>query len=106
LPIVISTASPIINLAIIGRLGLLKKFWGKIFVPEGVWEEVVIDGKDKDEVVEIKKADWIVVEKIEDQNLALLLMQNLDKGESEAIILASEKNADIILLDEADARDG
>ena len=105
LPIVISNASPIINLAIIGRLGLLKKFWGKIFVPEAVWEEVVIDGEDKDEVVEIKKADWIVVEKVKDQNLALLLMQNLDKGESEAIVLAIEKNADIILLDETDARE-
>jgi predicted nucleic acid-binding protein len=105
LPIVISNASPIINLAIIGRLGLLKKFWGRIFIPEAVWKEVVIDGEDKDEVVEIKKADWIVVEKVKDQNLTLLLMQNLDKGESETIALAIEKNADIILLDETDARE-
>jgi predicted nucleic acid-binding protein len=45
LPIVISNASPIINLAIIGRLELLRKFWGKIFIPEAVWQEVVIDGK-------------------------------------------------------------
>jgi predicted nucleic acid-binding protein len=32
-------------------------------------------------------------------------MQNLDKGEAEAIALAIEKNADIILLDETDARE-
>ena len=105
MPIVISNASPIINLAIIGRLGLLKKFWGRIFVPEAVWKEVVIDGEDKDEVVEIKKADWIIVEKVKDQNLTLLLMRNLDKGEYETIALAIEKNADIILLDETDARE-
>jgi predicted nucleic acid-binding protein len=105
LPIVISNASPIINLAIIGRLNLLKKFWAKIYVPEAVWKEVVIDGEDKDEVVEIKKADWIIVEKVKDHNLTLLLMQNLDKGEAEAIALAIEMNADIILLDETDARE-
>jgi predicted nucleic acid-binding protein len=103
--IVISNASPIINLAIIGRLKLLKTFWGKIYVPEAVWKEVVIDGEDKNEVAEIKNSDWIIVEKVKDQNLVLLLMQNLDKGESEAIALAIEKNADIILLDETDARE-
>ena len=105
MPIVISNASPIINLAIIGRLELLKKFWGKIFIPEAVWQEVVIDGGDKEEVAEIKKADWIIVDKVKDQNLTLLLMQNLDKGEAEAIALAIEMNADIILLDETDARE-
>jgi predicted nucleic acid-binding protein len=105
LPIVISNASQIINLAIIGRLNLLKTIWGKIYVPEAVWKEVVIDGEDKAEVAEIKKADWISVEKVEDRNLTLLLMQNLDKGEAEAIALAIEKNADIILLDETDARE-
>jgi len=105
LPIVISNASPIINLAIIGRLGLLEKFWEKIYVPEAVWKEVVIDGEDKKEVAEIKNADWIIVEKVKDQNLTLLLMQNLDKGEAEAIALAIEMNADIILLDETDARE-
>ena len=105
MPIVISNASPIINLAIIGRLNLLKKFWGKIYVPEAVWKEVVIDGEDKDEVAEIKKTDWIIVEKVKDHNLTLLLMQNLDKGEAEAIALAIEMNADIILLDETDARE-
>lgn len=105
MPIVISNASQIINLAIIGRLNLLKTIWGKIYVPEAVWKEVVIDGEDKAEVAEIKKADWISVEKVEDRNLTLLLMQNLDKGEAEAIALAIEKNADIILLDETDARE-
>ncbi len=63
MPIVISNASPIINLAIIGRLNLVKTIWGKIYVPEAVWKEVVIDGEDKAEVAEIKKVDWIIVKK-------------------------------------------
>lgn len=105
MPIVISNSSPLINLAIIGRLYLLKIIWGKIYVPEAVWKEVVIDGEDKEEVVEIKKSDWIIVEKVKNRNLIPLLLQNLDKGEAEAIALAVEKQADIILLDETDARE-
>lgn len=105
MPIVISNSSPIINLAIIGRLDLIKKFWGRIYVPEAVWEEVVIDGAGRDEVEEIIAADWITVEKIKNQNLSLVLQQKLDKGEAEAITLYIEKQADIILLDERDARE-
>ncbi|MCK4761503.1 MAG: DUF3368 domain-containing protein [Candidatus Aminicenantes bacterium] len=105
MPIVISNSSPIINLAIIGRLYLVGKFWNKIYIPEAVWQEVVIDGGDKGEVDEIRKAGWIIVEKVKDKNLILALEQDLDKGEAEAIALAIEKNADIILIDETDARE-
>lgn len=105
LPLVVSNSSPIINLAIIGRLDLLKTFWGKIYVPEAVWQEVVIDGSQYYEVEQIRAADWIIVEKIENRRFAQALMQNLDKGEAEAITLALEKKADVILLDETDARE-
>jgi len=105
LPIVISNSSPIINLAIIGRMELLKKLWGKIYIPQGVWEEIVIEGKGFNEVEEIKKADWFIIEKVKNYHLVISLMQFLDKGESEAIALAVERNADFILLDEIDARE-
>ena len=105
MPIVISNSSPLINLAIIGRLELIRKFWGEIYIPEAVWQEVVIDGKDMAGVDEIKKADWLFVEKVQDRNLTMALEQDLDKGEAEAIALAIEKNADIILIDESDARE-
>lgn len=105
MPLVVSNSSPIINLAIIGRLDLLKTFWGKIYVPEAVWQEVVIDGSQYYEVEQIRAADWIIVEKIENRRFAQALMQNLDKGEAEAITLALEKKADVILLDETDARE-
>lgn len=105
MPLVISNSSPIINLAIIGRLDLIRKFWGKIYIPEVVWQEVVIDGKDREEVDTIKEADWIIVEKVQDNNLVIALEQDLDKGEAEAIVLAIEKEADIVLIDESDARE-
>lgn len=105
MPLVVSNSSPIINLAIIGKLELLHTFWGTIIVPEAVWKETVIDGDSNQEVERIKEAGWINVEKVEDRNFVLALENTLDKGEAEAIALAIEKGADIILLDETDARD-
>lgn len=42
---------------------------------------------------------------VKDRNLVISLGRYLDDGESEAIALALEVGADIILLDERDARD-
>lgn len=44
---VVSNASTLMNLAIVGKLKLLKNFYGKVSVPQAVWEEVVVEGEDK-----------------------------------------------------------
>ena len=45
--LVISNASPLINLAVIGQLDLLKQFFTEIHITQAVWKETVIDGKGK-----------------------------------------------------------
>lgn len=40
-----------------------------------------------------------------DKNIVTVLQAELDNGESEAIALALEKSADLILLDDAEARE-
>jgi hypothetical protein len=76
-----------------------------IIVPEAVHNECVIEGKDREDVKRIEKADWVKVAKIKDTNLKKALMMVLDGGEAEAIVLALEESADLILLDEYDARE-
>ncbi|MFM7091785.1 MAG: DUF3368 domain-containing protein [Bacteroidota bacterium] len=44
--------------------------------------------------------EWIRIEQIQDRK-SIAYFLDLDKGEAEAIILASEIEADLILLDEA-----
>lgn len=44
--------------------------------------------------------DWIKIEQIQDRK-SIAYFLDLDKGEAEAIILATESEADLILLDEA-----
>jgi predicted nucleic acid-binding protein len=43
---VISNSSPIIHLAKIAQLDLLKEYFGTLIVPKGVYNECVTDGKE------------------------------------------------------------
>ena len=103
--IVISNSSALINLVIIERLDLLREKFGEIIVPQAVWQEVVIEGAGKPGAKEVERANWIRVKEVTNKPLVQLLEQKLDDGESEAIALALEVGADLVLLDERDARD-
>jgi uncharacterized protein len=52
----------------------------------------------------IRNADWLHVYSVTNRNMVRLLMSELDKGESEAIVPALEKGAGLILSDDAEAR--
>ena len=101
--LVVSNSSVIIALARICRLDILKKLFGKIIVPEAVWREIAVEGKPGHE--KIVRADFIHVEKVGNRRLVTLLEEFVDSGEAEAIVLALERNADLLLVDDHYARD-
>jgi len=105
LPKVISNSSPLIHLAKLGQLNLLRQFFNEILVPEAVHKECVIEGKDREDAKAIEKAEWIKVLSIKDKSLKKALTMTLDEGEAEAIVLALERAADLILLDDYEARE-
>ena len=41
---IVSNASPLINLARIGKLSPLRELYGELIIPEAVWHEVVVEG--------------------------------------------------------------
>ncbi len=102
---VVSNSTPLIHLAKIGRLELLEEFFGEILIPEAVYRECVVEGSESEDALAIKNTEWIKVEKINDERLKRSLMIKLDEGESEAIVLALEKKADLILIDDYDGRE-
>ena len=102
--LVISNSSPIMNLAIIGQLHLVQELFGEIIIPKEVWSELITEGKGKPGTNEIEKVKWIKVEEVKNISLVKTLTKDLDVGESAAIALAIEKKADLLLLDETDAR--
>lgn len=100
--LVISNATPIISLSLIGRLELLKKLYGKVLIPLAVETEILRGGK-RAGARELEDSHYIQVLPLTDPGRADLL-SDLDRGEAEVIALAQEKNAGLVLLDERLAR--
>lgn len=97
---VVSNTSPLINLAQIGMLDLLQKLYGEIYVPDAVWQEVVIQGKGQPGATELVRSDWVRRQSVTNVQLVQALNQDLDAGEAEAIALAIELKADLLIIDE------
>ena len=102
--IVVADASPLIALARVGRLELLREMFGSLLLPEAVWREVVAAGLDRPGVSELGQATWVERRVVVDIGLVSLLRQNLGAGESEAIVLAREVDATLVLIDERKGR--
>jgi len=103
---VVSNTSPILNLAIIDRLTLLRDQFGLVLIPPAVLRELRTD-EDLPGTNCISEAiddGWIRIVEIEDLALVKLLQRELDYGESEAIALALQIKAERILMDEREGR--
>jgi predicted nucleic acid-binding protein len=107
MPEAISDSSTLIHLAGIGRLEILKEFYHKILIPPAVFKEVVEEGLSRHGDAEVKEAinaGWIKVITPNNDSVVRLLQRELHKGEAETIALAIEKHADVVFLDEFEAR--
>jgi len=102
--IIVSNTSPIINLAAIGKLDLLEKHFGKIIIPRAVYDEITIKGRGEPGDREVRTANWIEVRELKDIPILTILRRELDEGEAASIALALELKADLLLIDETDAR--
>lgn len=102
---VVSNSSALINLARIGKLALLRDLYVEVCIPEAVWQEAVVKGEGQAGANEIKAAVWIKALRVKNAELVKALRQELDPGESEAIALALETQAELLLMDERLGRD-
>jgi predicted nucleic acid-binding protein len=96
--VVVSNTTPIISLLKLGKLDLLQKLYKQIYIPTAVYNEIEA-GKGKNYYDNLSKIEWINIVEILDKK-AVKYFLDLDLGEAEAIVLASEKEADLIILDE------
>lgn len=95
---VVSNTTPIISLLKLDRLELLQKLYNQINIPKADFNEIEA-GKNKAYYKDLSKIAWININPIQDTN-ALKYFLDLDDGEAEAIILATEIEADLIIIDE------
>ena len=103
--IVVSNASPLVGLASIRQLDLLRQLYSEVHIPEAVWQEVVVDGAGQPGSTEVENAKWIKKRQVANTQLVHSLLQYLDGGESEAIALAIELKAELLIIDERLGRD-
>lgn len=98
--IVVTNSSPLLNLAAIGAAPLLPELFGRVAAPNMVREEIdslrLRDHRFRSADI-AAAADFSAVG---DSSRVALLSLHLDPGEAEAIALALELRADLILLDE------
>ena len=92
---VISNSSPLIALEQIGYLHLLESLFGEVWVPSAVVNEVAMS---------VSLPPSIQLRQITNALAATVLKTTLGAGESEAITLALQEKARLIILDDRPAR--
>jgi len=111
---VVVNAGPIIWLAKIGRVDLLERLYGQIFIPKEVYVESVQKGLEhgfRDTLIIKEAADkgWIRIVEL-NKNQSMIRdrikhqLKELDSGEIEAIIYAKDARAHLLLLNDSTAR--
>ncbi len=94
---VVTNTTPILSLSVIKRLSLLNELFGKIYIPCAVHQEV--KAKNSVGCAEIDLMDVEIIA-VQNKDYLNLLCNELDRGEAEAIVLAKELNADLLVIDE------
>lgn len=101
--LVVSDTSPIRALNFLNQLPLLESLFGKVLLPPAVRDELA-SPLPKFMPVDLGHFSFIEVRVPRDVRQVRQFMQTLDAGESEAIALALEEHATIILMDELRGR--
>jgi len=103
--IVVANTTPLIGLASIQKFNLLQQLFGEIYIPQAVYDEAVAAGREEGGAKrEVSGATWIKIVQVQDRLAVEVLLDELDLGEAEVIVLARELNADWVLMDERKAR--
>ena len=100
--IVVTNSTPIISLAKIDKLHLLRDIFGKIYVPNAVYKEVVLKGKGRPGSKEIEEAEWVASKEVYNITSKKHLLAYLDEGEAEVILLAELRNFELSLVPSAE----
>jgi predicted nucleic acid-binding protein len=101
---IIADAGPIIAFARIGRLALLQQVIGELMVPDAVYEELVVQGGDRPGASEVRRGGGMQRHTLRHRQGLAQLPRSLAHGEREAILLAEEAGAPL-LVDERKTRD-
>jgi predicted nucleic acid-binding protein len=104
--VVVADTGPLIALARVDKLDLLRRLYGRVVVPPVVRVELALDSPYPGASV-ISAAftqRWIVVQPAPDPVVAAELAGLLDPGEAQAISFAEQQTTRFLLIDDAKGR--
>ena len=103
--VVVSNTSPLSNLAIVGRLALVRDQFGSVLVPAAVHRELIqLRHPTAARLLDAAFNDgWLLVTPLREP-VPGYLGAGLHSGEAEALALALERRANLVLIDDGDAR--
>ena len=97
--ILIADSSALVALSIVDKLDVLEKLFGEVYIPRAVYEEVSQENKAESHKLTVYCQDRVLdIESSANFNITL------GKGESEAIVLYREQDADFLLCDDKKAK--
>jgi len=96
--------SPLIFLAKLGHLDLLRGSADTVCVPQAVMDEIYAKPDEATQAIEQASRKWLSVRRVDSRNVVEMLLADLDLGEAEVIALAKEVDADRVVMDDLDAR--
>lgn len=97
-------ASPLIFLAKLDHLDLLRRGADVVYVPRAVRAEVRAKPDTATQAIERACQAWLSVRQVSDRQAVEIVQADLDLGEAEVIALAREIGADRVVMDDLDAR--
>jgi uncharacterized protein len=98
--LIVADSSPLKHLSKIGRLELLRKVYGTILIPRGVWEEVVTEGQGRPGGSEVEKGveeGWIRTGRVSVSRR--LMAEGAEGADGEVIAMARERKVPLLTND-------
>jgi len=99
---VIANNTPLVALWVLGHLDLLRELYGRVLVPEVVYQEFVATDTALRQAA-LDSSPWIKVVSLDNPQHARVYV-GLDQGEAEVLALAEEREAGLVIVDERKGR--
>ena len=94
---IVADAGPVIAYAPMGRLDLLCRVIGQLVIPDAVFQELTGQGHERPGAAKVTNTAWIRRHAVSDQAAVNRLPRVLHRGERQAIVLAQELGAQLLI---------
>jgi len=95
---IIVNSTPLINLAVVRQLELLRKIFQNVYLPRTVSNEVIVNGRGKLEHLELSAINWFQIVDPINVPLKHSIMLQLDEGEADVITIAKDKSISLVCI--------